>query len=77
MGYPMTTKSRLKTKAEIAQYAADLEVELAYLERENQDLKLQMEELWSLVDQKTEPDEYTIEPIGSILFEIENPGMPC
>lgn len=73
----MTTKTRLKTKADIAQYAADLEVELAYLERENQDLRSQLNELWSLLEQNTEPEEYTIEPVGTILFEIENPGLPC
>ena len=77
MRLKMTTKTRLKTKADIAQYAADLEVELAYLERENQDLRSQLNELWSLLEQNTEPEEYTIEPFGSILFEIQNPGLPC
>ena len=74
----MTTKTRLKTKADIAQYAADLEVELAYLERENQHLKMQLDEAYLLIEQYTEPeDDDGQEIINDLCFTIPNPGFIC
>lgn len=71
------TKTRLKTKADIAQYAADLEVELAYLERENQSLKMQLDEAYQLIEQYTEPDDDGHEIINPLFFAIPNPGLIC
>lgn len=73
----MTTKTRLKTKADIAQYAADLEVELAYLERENQSLRIQLDEAYELIQQYTEPDDDGHEIINDLCFHIPNPGFVC
>lgn len=73
----MTTKTRLKTKADIAQYAADLEVELAYLERENQSLKMQLDEAYQLIEQYTEPEDNEPEIINTLFFTIPNPGFVC
>jgi len=73
----MTTKSRLKTKADIAQYAADLEVELAYLERENQHLRMQLDEAYQLIEQYTEPEDNEPEIINPLFFAIPNPGLVC
>jgi len=73
----MTTKTRLKTKADIAQYAADLEVELAYLERENQHLKVQLDEAYQLIEQYTEPEDDEPEIINPYTFAIPNPGFVC
>jgi len=73
----MTTKTRLKTKADIAQYAADLEVELAYLERENQSLRMQLDEAYQLIEQYTEPEDDGQEIINDLCFTIPNPGIVC
>jgi len=73
----MTTKSRLKTKADIAQYAADLEVELAYLERENQHLRMQLDEAYQLIEQYTEPEDNEPDIINQLFFTIPNPGLVC
>ena len=73
----MTTKTRLKTKADIAQYAADLEVELAYLERENQHLRMQLDEAYQLIEQHTEPEDNEPEIINQLFFAIPNPGLVC
>jgi hypothetical protein len=73
----MTTKTRLKTKADIAQYAADLEIELAYLERENQHLRMQLDEAYQLIEQYTEPEDNEPEIINDLCFTIPNPGFVC
>lgn len=75
----MTTKTRLKTKADLAQYATDLEVELAYAERENAELKEQIAELIHLLDEATKPDdiEEMVVNVPHYAYVIAHPGYIC
>lgn len=76
----MTTtknKPRLKTKADLAQYAADLEVDLAYAEREIQKLKNELDQAWQLIEDYTEPQETVIFLDNEYAFSMPHPGYVC
>lgn len=71
------TKTKLKTKADLAQYAADLEVDLAYAEREIQALKQQLDEAWGLLEEYTEPQEIIVYLENENAFSMPHPGYVC
>jgi hypothetical protein len=81
MRQTMRNKPRLKTKADLAQYAADLEVELAYNERDIAELKEQIAELLAMLEEATRPDtqetyEITV-TVSHDVFPIPHPGYIC
>jgi len=66
---------RLRTKKDLEAYIADLEIELAYAERENLDLRAQLAEA---VEAIREMSEYQIEieyEFNDATFDMRNPGM--
>jgi hypothetical protein len=66
---------RLRTKKDLEAYIADLEIELAYAERENLDLRAQLAEA---IDVIREMSEYQIEieyKFNDATFDMRNPGM--
>lgn len=70
---------KLKTKKDLESYIADLEVELAYAERENLDLRAQIAEAVEVI---REMSEYQIEieyefNDANFSFDMPNPGMVC
>lgn len=75
----MKTKTRLKSKADLAQYATDLEVDLAYAERENAELKEQIAELIHLLDEATKPDDIQemVVNVPHYAYVIAHPGYVC
>ena len=66
---------KLKTKKDLESYIADLEIELAYAERENLDLRAQLAEAVEVI---REMSEYQIEieyEFNDATFDMHNPGM--
>jgi len=66
---------RLRTKKDLEAYIADLEIELAYAERENLDLRAQLAEAVEVI---REMSEYQIEieyELNDATFDMRNPGM--
>jgi hypothetical protein len=66
---------RLRTKKDLEAYIADLEIELAYAERENLDLRAQLAEAVEVI---REMSEYQIEieyEFSDATFDMRNPGM--
>ena len=66
---------RLRTKKDLESYIADLEIELAYAERENLDLRAQLAEAAEVI---REMSEYQIEieyKFNDATFDMQNPGM--
>jgi len=50
---------RLRTKKDLEAYIADLEIELAYAERENLDLRAQLAEAIEVIREMSESVSYT------------------
>lgn len=70
---------KLRTKKDLEAYIADLEIELAYAERENLDLRAQIAEAVEVI---REMSEYQIEieyefNDATFSFDMPNPGMVC
>jgi len=66
---------RLRTKKDLEAYIADLEIELAYAERENLDLRAQLSDAVEVI---REMSEYQIEieyEFNDATFDMRNPGM--
>jgi len=66
---------RLRTKKDLEAYIADLEIELAYAERENLDLRAQLSEAVEVI---REMCEYQIEieyEFENATFDMRNPGL--
>ena len=68
-----------RTKKDLEAYISDLEIELAYAERENLDLRAQLAEAVEVI---REMSEYQIEieyefSDANFSFDMPNPGMVC
>jgi len=66
---------KLRTKKDLEAYIADLEIELAYAERENLDLRAQLAAAAEVI---REMSEYQIEieyEFNDATFDMQNPGM--
>ena len=66
---------KMRTKSDLVAYAADLEVEIAYLERDKAELREQLEEAISVIHALCEEREA---PVGAFaLFSQPHPGTVC
>ena len=67
---------KMRTKSDLVAYAADLEVEIAYLERDKAELREQLEEAISVIHALCEERE---PPLGGglALFSQPHPGTVC
>ena len=66
---------KLRTKKDLEAYIADLEIELAYAERESLDLRAQLADAVEVI---REMSEYQIEieyEFNDETFDMQNPGM--
>jgi hypothetical protein len=67
---------KMRTKSDLVAYAADLEVEIAYLERDKAELREQLEEAISVIHALCEEREPPLSG-GLALFSQAHPGTVC
>ena len=68
-----------KTKKDLEAYISDLEIELAYAERENLDLRAQLAEAVEVIREISESQieiEYEFND-ANFNFDVPDPGMVC
>lgn len=67
---------RLRTKKDLEAYIADLEIELAYAERENLELRAQLSEAVEVIREMSEHEiEIEYEMGNAATFDMRNPGL--